>query len=119
MSKNTSKKTILVAGILNRLKGDDTEALAGKIARKAVSALEGQVAALKAKLVDDENAVESAEEALAAAKYPTNLFSDNKAYVQGIVRAQENLENAIAVEAATEDSIAYFSGILAEFNSAE
>lgn len=114
MSTKTELKKgqLFVKEVMNRLKGDDTEALANKIGRKAISALQGQVAALEAKLVDDENTVEDAQDALNNAKYPTVLFSDNKSYCQNILNAQSRLDEKTAELEATKSSIAYFTGIL-------
>lgn len=106
------KGELFVKEVLNRLTGDNTEALANKIGRKAISALQGQIAALDAKQIDDENAVEDAKEALNNAKFPTTLFTDNKAYCQNILNAQARVDAAEAVLKSTTDSIAYFTNIL-------
>ena len=107
------KKTELFAKeVLAKLKGDGNEALANKIARKAISAFEGQIAALKAKEVDDENSVEDAQEALANALYPTSMFSDNKSYCQNIVNHQQLLDGTIDILQQTKNSITFFEGLL-------
>ena len=118
MSNATTKKaTLFVNEVLARLKGDDSEALANKISRKAISALQGQVAALDAKQVDDENALEDAQEALNNTIYTTTLFSDNKAYCESIVRAQTTVDNKQDGLDATKASITYFKGVLAKIVS--
>ena len=58
------KVTNFIKEVTARLKGDEAGVIAAKVERKALSAINGQLAALKAKLVDDETAVEDAEEAL-------------------------------------------------------
>ena len=111
--KTELKKTELFAKeVLAKLKGDGNEALANKIARKAISAFEGQIAALKAKEVDDENTVEDAQEAFANAIYPTSMFSDNKSYCQNIVFHQQLLDAANDILQQTKDSITFFEGLL-------
>jgi len=109
------KGGLFVKQVLAKLKGDDNEALANKIARKSISAIDGQVAALKSKIVDDENQVEEAEERLATAVYPTSVFSDNKSYVQRIVSAQESVDAAQANLDATKASITFFEALLTSF----
>ncbi len=101
-----------VAQVVAFLKGDGNEELANKIARKAISAFDGQVAALKAKEVDDENTVEDMEDALKEAIFPTKMFSDNKAYCQNIVYYQEKVNDAKAVLENTRASIKFFADLL-------
>jgi len=111
--ENTSKKVnSFVKEVVARLKGDDNEVVAQKVARKAMSALEGQVAALKAQLVDDEQRVEDAQERLDNAIYPTEVFTDNRMYCQRIVAAQESLDSANEVLTATQESIEFFTKLL-------
>lgn len=100
--------------ILARITGDDNEALAAKIARKAISALEGQVAALNAKLVDDENLVEDRQEALEKAIYPSEMITDNRAYCSNIARCQESLDHAKKQVETTKESTAYFLDLLSK-----
>jgi len=115
MSNTVKKGGLFVKEVLNRLKGDDKEALAAKISRKAISAIEGQLASLKAKEVDDENAVEEAQEALNNALYPTEMFTNNKSYCDSIVRKQEELYEAEDNLKQTKDSIVFFNSILEKF----
>ncbi len=100
--------------VVARLKGDDNEVVAQKVARKAMSAMEGQIAALKAQIVDDEQRVEDAQEYLDNMIYPTAVFSDNRAYCQNIANAQSRLEDAKETLARTEESIKFFSNLLKE-----
>lgn len=103
--------------VMSRLKGDENGVIAAKNERKATSAINGQLAALKAKQVDDENAVEEAKETLSNAKYPTTLITDNKNYLQNIKYAQEAFDNATETLKQTNDSIAYFEALLKEFEA--
>lgn len=111
--ENTGKKVnSFVKQVVARLAGDDNEVVAQKVARKAMSAMEGQVAALKAQLVDDEQRVEDAQERLDNAIYPTTMFSDNRAYCQSIANAQANLDAAKETLKETQDSIEFFKTLL-------
>lgn len=100
---------------LARLKGDDAGVIAAKNERKANSAINGQLASLRAKLVDDETAVEDAQEALKDAQFPKSLITDNANYVRGIKNAYERLQQATDTLESTKTSIAYFESVLQEF----
>ena len=108
----TKSLSLFVKETVARLKGDDAEVLAIKNQRKADSAINGQLAALKAKLVDDESAVEDGEELLNNAIYPNTAITDNQAYVRGISKAHEALEEAKETLENTKNSIAYFENII-------
>lgn len=112
MSSTAKKGELFVKEVMNRLKGDDNAALANKIGRKAVSAFDGQIASLKSRLVDDENTLEEAQEALKDTIYPTAMFSNNQAYCQSIVNAQQTVEAAENILKNTQDSIKFFEELL-------
>lgn len=113
--ENTGKKmSSFVKEVVARLSGDNDEAVAQKVARKAMSALEGQVAALRSTIVDHEQALEDAEEALGNAIYPTAVFSDSKAYCAGIAEAQSRVDDAREALETTKESIEFFSKLLKE-----
>jgi len=113
--ENTGKKmSSFVKEVVARLSGDNDEAVAQKVARKAMSALEGQVAALRSTIVDHEQALEDAEEALGNAIYPTAVFSDSKAYCAGIAKAQAKVDDARETLETTKESIEFFSKLLKE-----
>jgi isopropylmalate/homocitrate/citramalate synthase len=99
-----------------RIGGDTAQVTAQKNYRKATSAIKSQVAALQAKEVDEEAAVEQAQENLSNAKFPTTLLTDNKSYVSGIQYAQDALVRAQDALEATRASIKYFSGLLVSFD---
>lgn len=101
--------------VVARLKGDDNGVIAAKNARKAESALNGQIQALKSALVDEESSVEDANEALANAKFPTTLISNNQAYVDKIRDAQEDYDETVERMAGTEASIDYFEKLKLSF----
>lgn len=109
------KGKLFIAQVLSRLTGDSNTELASKISRKALSAVEGQISALKGKVVDQENVLEEAEEALQNAIYPTEMIKDNRAYCQGIANTQEKVNSAKLDLEETQESITYFEAILAKF----
>jgi hypothetical protein len=102
--------------VIARVKGDQAEVVAQKNYRKATSAINSQLATLKAKEVDDEAAVDQAKENLDNAKFPTTLISDNKYYVGDIKKQFDALEQAKETLTATRDSIKYFESLLVEFD---
>ena len=111
------KVTNFIKEVTARLKGDEAGVVAAKVERKALSAINGQLAALKAKLVDDETAVEDAEEALNNAIFPTSVFTDNAMYVRNIQSRQEYLDTAKTTLDSTQETIAYFENLLqSKFN---
>jgi predicted nucleic acid-binding Zn-ribbon protein len=109
-----SKTSLFIREVTALLKGDDAAATAAKNARKAVSAFDSQIAALRASLVDLENAKEDAEEALKVAKYPTALISNSQYYIRNIVTAQESLDAAVSALEDTQNSLSYFEKLKAE-----
>lgn len=115
MSNEAKKGALFIKQVVARIKGDDAEVLGTKIARKALSAVEGQIAALNSKKVDIEGEVEDAKEALTAAKYPDTMITSNSGYIDGIKRAQETLDAKSADLADIEASIKYFTELLASF----
>jgi len=115
MSNEIKKGQLFIKEVLNRLTGDNTEALAAKISRKAISAVEGQLASLNSKKVDLENTLEEAEENLANAKYPTTVFSSNESYISTILNNQKHVDQATENLEATNKAIEYFNELLASF----
>lgn len=109
--------TSFVKEVLARLSGNEGQVVAEKNYRKAKSAINSQLAALRAKEVDEESAVENAEEQLHNAKYPTDLIDDNKYYVQNIVAAETKLKSAQNSLEETRTSIEYFDALLKEFDT--
>jgi len=115
MANELKKGELFIKEVLAKLKGDGAEALAAKVGRKALSAFEGQIASLNSKKVDQENAVEEAQEALDAATYPTSVFSSNQSYIDGILRAQKAVDQAQEDLDSTNKALEYFTGKLAGF----
>lgn len=115
MANETKKATSFVKEVLARLVGDDNEALAQKIARKSMSALQGQIATLNARLVDNEADLEDAVELFNDAQYPTEYIRENSMYCSNIAVAQKRVWDAENVVQDTKDSIVTFKGILKDF----
>lgn len=103
--------------MLGYLKGDNAQVVAAKNERKSNSAIQGQLAALRAKQVDDESRVEDAQEALTRDYFPTDLITDNSSYIRNIVKAKEALDTASATLISTKDSIVFFEGLAKDFNA--
>lgn len=114
-STTATKGALFVKEVIARLKGDNAEALGAKIARKAISSVEGQLAALKAKQVDLEDTVEDAQEALKVAKFPTEMIINNQCYINDIRVKFDDLETAKNNLKDVVESIAFFEGLLNEF----
>lgn len=115
MSQEVKKGQLFIKQVVARLKGDDAEVQAAKISRKVLSAVDGQLAALRAKEVDMENALEDAKEALDNAKYPTVVFTNNQNYIQNIQSAQTNYDRAEEELTSVKESITYFENLLNSF----
>ncbi len=115
MANEVKKGQLFIQEVLAKLKGDGAEALAAKVGRKALSAFEGQIASLNSKKVDLENALEEAQEALDGATYPTTVFSSNQSYIDSILRAQKQVDEAQENLDSTNKALDYFNSKLAGF----
>jgi hypothetical protein len=107
-----SKISSYLREITARIKGDEAGKVAAQNERKANSAIKGQLAALNAKIVDDENNVEDKQESYNNALYPTTKITDNQAYVRNLVYAKEALDGAKSSLESTKKSIAFFDALL-------
>src|SRR4051812_22831977 len=112
MSNTKRKLELFAKEVFARLKGDDDQTKSVKIARQALAALEGQLASLRAQIVNDEIAVETAEEALKSSIYPDHLITNPQAYCEGIAQAQENLDLAKEEQEETEKAMKFFQELL-------
>lgn len=104
-----NKKTVslFITEVTARLTGDDSTVFAVKNSRKAESAINSQLAAQNAALVDAEDKVEEAKENLAAAQFPTELIVSSKIYIDNILLAEKELQaNQTALEE-LQESIQY------------
>ena len=115
MSNEVKKGKLFIKQVVAKLKGDNNEELAAKIARKAVSAVESQLAALRSKEVDLENTLDDANELLDGAMFPTEMITDSQNYILKIQRAQEAKNTAEEQLENVKESIVYFEALLATF----
>ncbi len=112
MANEIAKGTLFFKEVLARVKGDDAEATAAKVARKAISAITAQISAQKAQLVDDEQAVEDSVEKFNNVLYPSHVPSDNKRYCAAVADAQASVDSAQAKLESTQKSIKFFESLL-------
>jgi hypothetical protein len=110
-----NKVTNFMKQTLAILKGDDAGVISAKNERKANSALNGQIAALKAKEVDLESNVEDAKETLKLAKFPKDVITNNTFYIDNIKSANSKLEDAVFELEECKDSIKFYESIKEEF----
>lgn len=103
-----NKTTNFFREIKARLTGDSAELTAAKNERKANAAFKSQLAALEAKLVDDEANASEAKELYDKTLYPTELITNNASYISSVIRAKEAMEKANAEVEDTKASIAFF-----------
>ena len=115
MANELVKGKLFLKEVISRLKGDDAEVKAAKIARKAVGAVESQIASLKYKKVDLDGAVEEAEEKLQNTKFPTDFPLNGQSYVDGILSAQKKLDEAKEAVEANEAASKFFQELLDTF----
>lgn len=92
----TAAKTTLsfAKQVIARIAGDDNEALAQKIARKATSGFNSQLAALNSRLVDAEDARDVAVTKYEDTLYPSEMIQDTNAYCNRIVAAKNTVDDA-------------------------
>lgn len=102
-----STKTVLtsfVKQVVATIQGDDAEAKAQKIFRKADSAFRTQIAALEGETISLEDNVEAAKERLQAALTNNgNVELDRNSYIDDVLRAQNAI---IEAEEALEEHLA-------------
>ncbi len=99
--------------ITARLQGDNAGVIAAYNERKANSAFESQIQSINSKLVDAEDAVSDAEEALKAAQYPTTKIepNGNTVYLSNIRTKYESLEAAKASLKDLQDSLKFWKSM--------
>lgn len=114
MTETTKDLTSFVKEVISRIKGDDSEALALKNERKARAAINQQVSALENRIVDNEVAVEEAQEKYDNILYPTTLIEDGAAYIKNVKNNYEALEVAKETLEDTKLSLEFFKKLLKE-----
>ena len=112
---SVKKGKLFMKEVIARLKGDDAEVKASKIARKAMVSVESQIAALRSREVDVESKVEDCVEELHNAKFPIELIRDNQSYIKGISDAQAKLDSSAEELEDVRESIVYFQELLEQF----
>lgn len=97
------------------LTADDNKVLAGRNANKAEAAVEQQLSAQRSELTDRNIALEEAEDALKAVKYPKTKIENGKDYIRSIRDAQARVDAAKDAVEETNNNIAYFEALQKEF----
>lgn len=97
--------------------GDTNQVVAEQNFRSADAAVNGQVYAQKAKLVQAEQKLEAAQKALDEAKYPTTSIKNTDSYIQQLVASNNYVESAQEEVDNVKKAIAFFEGLTAEFNT--
>lgn len=113
--KIMAKITNFTKQALAFMAADTDGVIAAQNERKANSALEGQIAILKGKIVDQEETVNDRKEALQKAKYPAEKIENRETYLRNIRYAQEALDAAEDALDTTKKSIEYWNGLLEEY----
>ena len=104
-----SKVSKFVQEVVAVIKGDDAQALALKIERKAKSAFSQQIASLNAAIVDQEDTVDSALEAYHKALYPETQIEDSRAYVKKIADKKAALDAEQEKLETLQESLQFFT----------
>lgn len=112
-----SKTKSFVKEVLARMKGDSVTATAEKNYRKATAAINGQIASLQSKLIQEESRVEEAQEALDNAKYPSEAITSDENYVKGIKDKQEAFNTAKENLDNVTESLKYYQDLLKGFDA--
>lgn len=117
LKQKTMKVKSYVKQALAFITGDTNQVVAEQNFRSADAAVNGQVYAQKAKLVQAEQKLEAAQKALDEAKYPTTSIKDTDRYVNNLVSANNSVELAQEEVDGVKKAIAFFEGLTAEFNT--
>lgn len=96
--------------------GDTNEVIAQQNFRSADAAVNGQIYAQKAKLVQAEQSLEAAKKKLEAAKYPISNITNTEGYINNLVDANNAVEVAQEKVEMITKAITFFSGLVKEFN---
>ena len=102
---------------LHFLAGETDKVVAEQNFRSADAAVNGQVFALKSEEVQKEQALANAAKNLDEAKYPQFAIKNTSTYLASIVSAKRNLDEAQAQLDEVKESIVFFQGLSAEFNT--
>lgn len=119
-TKATRQRTVQKAsakfskGVQSRMEEGSTAGLIESIAKKAASAIDGQISGLQYQITEKTSALEAAEARLLEAIYPKEDITNPKGYCQAIANAQLAVDQAEADLVATEDSLEYFQALKKE-----
>lgn len=97
--------------VVLRIKGDEADAAAVKIERKAKSAFNSQISALEARKVDLEQKKEDADLALENAVYTDKPIENGEYYIQNIKAARTALDRVEEEVEAVIDSIEFYQAL--------
>lgn len=111
-----SKVKSFIKEVLAQLTGDQDTVIAERNYRTGKATVRGQISSLETDVINQEVAVEQAEEEFLKAKYPTERIENGEAYLNSIYDAKDNLENVRAELEATKASIEYWTKLLVEFD---
>lgn len=101
-----------VSIVLAKLTGDKAKEIALRNEKKARAALRGQISALESEQVNLDEKLEDAREAFNNALYPAAPIESSEAYIESIVRAQENVDCAEENLADNINSIEFYKSLL-------
>lgn len=108
-----NKVSNFIKEVTARLQGDNAGVIAAYNERKANSAFESQIQSINSKIVDAEDNLSDAEEALKVAQYPTEKIAanGNTQYLSNIKAKYEALEEAKAALKDLNDSLKFWKGM--------
>ena len=106
-----------VKEVMARITGDSDKATAERNYRLASAAIEGQLSTLTGKKVKAEVELETKQENLESAIYPTKLIGDSSDYCRSIGSCQKGIDEAQDKLDSIEDTIDYFEALKIKINS--
>lgn len=115
MAETKSKKKTFLDRMIDRFQGNDEKGISKHNKKWAINAFEQQINALKGEKLSAEGRLETAQENLEHAICPETKINDHQAYLQHIVNAKNQLEEAESQIKTIEESIAFFQGELDSF----
>jgi hypothetical protein len=113
---SVKKASSFVKEVMARITGDSDKATAERNYRLASAAIEGQLSSLTGSRVKAEVELETKQDNLESAIYPTKLIDDSGEYCRNIAYCQEKVNDAQDKLDAIEVSIAYFEALRTKVN---
>lgn len=96
------------------MKGNDNQELATKNAKQAEAAIKSQISAIEGSIIDAEQEIEAAKEALNSIFYPTEAITDRKAFTQNLYDAKKAILEAEETLSALNENKKFFEEFLEE-----